>query len=94
MRFSVVNHCEIEYQRELHPDDNTMLWMFARAFKVYIPRFVCLAPVRNISRIEDQSPHFRELSRDILIRVVQTLGWFINYQETLRILEEHVEIEK
>jgi len=91
LRFSLVNDLEIEYQSELHPEVETMLWMFARAFKKYITRFVCLASVRTISRIRDQRPHFRELSSDILIRVLQTLGWFIDYQETLRMLEEHTE---
>jgi len=94
LRFSLVNDLDIGNQRGLKDEVNRMLAEFVRAFNLYIPHLVCLASVRTISRIGDQSPHFRELSSDILIRVVQTLGWFINYQETLRILEEHVENEK
>ena len=93
MRFSWVNDLEIGDQRALHPEVKTILEEYVRAFKRYIPRLVCLASVRTIPRIGVQNPHFRELSSDILIRVVQTLGWFINYEETLRILEEHVENE-
>ena len=93
LRFSLVHDLEIGCKRELNDEIQTVLGKFVRAINLYIPRLVCLASVRTISRFGDQSPHFRELSSDILIRVVQTLGWFINYQETLRILEEHVENE-
>ena len=86
-----MNDLEIEYQRELHPEVKTILEEFVRAFNKYIPRLVCLASVRTIPRIGVQNPHFRELSSDILIRVAQTLGWLIDYQETLRMLEEDVE---
>jgi len=86
-----VNDLEIEYQRELHPEVKTILEEFVRAFNKYIPRLVCLASVRTIPRIGVQNPHFRELSSDILFRVVQTLGWFIDYQEMLCTLEEDVE---
>ena len=88
LQFSLVNDLEIGYQRGLHHKVKTMLEEFVRAFNLYIPSFVCLASVRTISRIGVQSPHFQELSSDILIRVVKTLGWFINYQETLRTLED------
>ena len=94
LRFSLVSHLEIGYQRGLNDEVQTGLERFTRACNKYLARLVCLASVRTISRIGDQSPHFRELSSDILIRVVQTLGWFIGYQETLRMLEEHVENEK
>ena len=88
LRFSLVSHLEIGYQRGLNDEVETRLGKFVRAFNLYIPSLVCLASGRTIPRIGVQSPHFRELSSDILIRVVQTLGWFIDYQETLRTLED------
>ena len=61
---------------------------FRAVLNKYIPRLVCLASVRTIPRIGDQNPHFRMLSSNILIRVVQTLGWFLDLKETIRMLEE------
>ena len=60
---------------------------FSSAFNKYIRCLVCLASVRTNRRIGDQSPHFRELSSDILIRIAQTLGWFIDLKGTVRVLE-------
>ena len=88
LRFSLVSHLEIGYQRGLNDEVETRLGKFVGAFNLYIPSLVCLASVRTVSRIGVRSPHFRELSSDILIRVVQTLGWFIDHQETIRTLED------
>ena len=90
LRFSVMKYLIISNQ-ELNREVRTMLDKCIIAFNKYIPRLVCLASVRTIPRIGDQSPHFRELSSDLLIRVVQTLGWFIDLKGTLRTLEAHVE---
>ena len=89
-RFSVVSHLQFAIQKPRYSKANT-LQMFSLAFNEYIPRLVCLASVRTIPRIGDQSPHFRMLSSDILIRIVQTLGWFINLKQTISILEEHAD---
>ena len=90
LRFSVMKYLIISNQ-ELNREVRTMLDKCIIAFNKYIPRLVCLASVRTIPRIGDQSPHFRELSSDLLIRVVQTLGWFIDLKGTLLTLEAHVE---
>ena len=76
-----------EFPPELRPELRMLLKKFYDAFNKYLPRLVCLASVRTIRRLGDQSPHFRLLSSDILIRVVQTLGWFIDLKETIRMLE-------
>jgi len=90
LRFSVMNYLRIPKQ-ELNQEAQMLVNKFCGAFNKYIPRLVCLASVRTTPRIGVQSPHFRELSGDILIRIVQTLGWFLDLNETIRILEEHVE---
>ena len=58
------------------------------AFNKCRPYLVCLASVRTIQRIRVQNLHFSELSSDSLIRVTQTLGWFIDLKGTIRTLEE------
>ena len=96
LRFSVVSYLDILTQDSLDYDVQQVLEDFTDAFNRKVPRLVCLASACTISRIGDQSPHFRELSSDILIRVAQTLGWllegwFIDYQATIRMLEEHAD---
>jgi len=93
LRFSVVSHLEVASQR-LSYSRARIPFKLTIAFNNYIPRLVCLASVRTIPRIGVQSCHFRELSSDILIRVMQTLGWLIDYQETIRMLKEDIENEK
>ena len=83
-------------QRHVIAKLNILIDEFSAVFNKYIPRLVCLASVRTIPRIGDQSPQFRELSSDILIRVVQTLGWLLegwlmDYQAAIRMLEEHAD---
>ena len=90
-RFSLVSHLKIANQKDLNQKVRGLLEEFSIAFSKYIPHLVCLASVRSIPRIGLQSPHFRELSSDILIRIAQTLGWFIDLKGTVRILGEHVE---
>ena len=90
LRFSLVNHLDISDQKGLDPEVETMIEEFNNTFNAYMPRLVCLASVRTISRTGSNS-HVRMLSSDILIRVAQTLGWFIDLKETIRLLEEHAD---
>ena len=87
MRRSLVIDLQIPKHHWLHREVITALETFSSAFKKYIPRLVCLASVRTLPRIGVQSPRFRELSSDLLIRAVQTLGWYIDLNETIRMLE-------
>jgi len=89
-RFSVVAHLGITIQKA-SPSEDQILNMFTNAVNKYVPRLVCLASVRTISRIGDQSLHFRMLSSDLIIRVAQTLGWFIDLKGTLRMLEKRAD---
>ena len=89
LRFSVLTHLEISKLSRFSYDVHRVLKNFCAFYQRYFPRLVCLASVRTISRIGLQSTHFRMLSRDLLIRIAQTLGWFIDLKGTLRLLEEH-----
>jgi len=88
-RFSLMNDLGISAQHEIHDDLRKVLQTFNRVLNRHTPRLICLASVRIISRIGNQSPHFRMLSSDSLIRIMQRLGWYIEYQETLRVLEKY-----
>ena len=82
------NYLDISEQEELNQEAEIVLQDFWVAFNKYIPRLVRLASERTIPRIAGQNCHFRMSSRDLLIRVVQMLGWFINLKGTILALEE------
>ena len=86
VRFSLVNRLYTSSEDRLHHKARNPLRKFTNAFNQYLARLDCLASVRTIPRIGSRT-HVRMLSSDILIRVVQTLGWFIDLKETIRVLE-------
>jgi len=88
VRFSVVSQLKISEQAGLHPELQLPVDEVTCYFNEYLPRLACLASVRTIRRIGCNS-HVRMLSSDILIRASQTLGWFIDLNETIVRLENH-----
>ena len=96
LQFSLVSHLEMENvisyrynrcRRRVYSENESLL-KFCNDFNKYIPRLVCVASVRTIPRIAGYNCYFRMLSSDLLIRIAQTLGWLIDSNETIRILEE------
>ena len=88
LRVSLVNDLVITMPRVLNPEVRNVVDRSIVDFNKYVPRLVCLASVRTIQRIGVRS-YLRILSSDVLIRIAQMLGWFIDLNETIRTLEEH-----
>ena len=88
-RFSLVNDMILSFPNRLNDKCKQMFDRNKNSFRKFVSVLVCLASVRTIPRVGVQSPHFRELSSDLLIRVVQTLGWFTEYKGLIDALERY-----